>query len=266
MAVRRLFFVSMLAVLALAGHPEPRVRRLVFDALRRRKLRRSVPISAGDLAFEDEFERRSTREHRSAGWAMALPGSSSTWAGRRISSRDTTSGTFELGDSNVTTFMANLILGVPVGGQTGGGVRPYVVGGVGLLRSNISGQHVFQRSHVERFRHRTRRRTSRLLQRSRWLTRRHSLLPPAAGQRTRHRRPRSRARQLQFLACIDWRDVPLRQLTNLNSSRTAFEPCATGIIIAISAVTLHLAPLASNTQCRKRHSAPRVLDERPPLS
>ncbi len=52
-------------------------------------------------------------------------------------------GTFAVGDSNVTTFMGNLILGVPVGGQTGGGVRPYVVGGAGLLRSNISGSTFF---------------------------------------------------------------------------------------------------------------------------
>ena len=40
-------------------------------------------------------------------------------------------------DSNVTTLMANAILGIPVGGQTGGGVRPYVVGGVGLIRTNV---------------------------------------------------------------------------------------------------------------------------------
>ena len=40
-------------------------------------------------------------------------------------------------DSNVTTLMANAIIGVPVGGQTGGGVRPYVVGGVGLIRTNV---------------------------------------------------------------------------------------------------------------------------------
>ena len=39
--------------------------------------------------------------------------------------------------------MGNLVLGVPVGGQTGGGVRPYVVGGAGLLRSNISGSTFF---------------------------------------------------------------------------------------------------------------------------
>jgi opacity protein-like surface antigen len=40
-------------------------------------------------------------------------------------------------DSNVTTLTANAIIGIPIGGTTGGSVRPYVVGGVGLIRSNL---------------------------------------------------------------------------------------------------------------------------------
>ncbi len=39
-------------------------------------------------------------------------------------------------DSNVTTLTGNIIVGAPVGGH-GGSVRPYVVGGVGLIRSNV---------------------------------------------------------------------------------------------------------------------------------
>jgi opacity protein-like surface antigen len=40
-------------------------------------------------------------------------------------------------DGNVTSFMGNVIIGIPIGGQTGGGVRPYVSGGAGLLRSRL---------------------------------------------------------------------------------------------------------------------------------
>lgn len=40
--------------------------------------------------------------------------------------------------SNVTTFMVNALVGVPVGGTTGGGFRPYFSGGLGLLQSNIT--------------------------------------------------------------------------------------------------------------------------------
>jgi opacity protein-like surface antigen len=41
-------------------------------------------------------------------------------------------------DSNVTTFMGNLIIGAPIGGQHGFGVRPFAVGGVGLLRGSVT--------------------------------------------------------------------------------------------------------------------------------
>src|SRR5687768_7582643 len=41
------------------------------------------------------------------------------------------------GDSNVTSVMANILIGVPIGGQTGGGVRPYVAAGAGLLQTRI---------------------------------------------------------------------------------------------------------------------------------
>jgi opacity protein-like surface antigen len=40
--------------------------------------------------------------------------------------------------SNVTTFMVNALVGVPVGGTTGGGFRPYLSGGLGLMQSNIT--------------------------------------------------------------------------------------------------------------------------------
>jgi opacity protein-like surface antigen len=43
----------------------------------------------------------------------------------------------DFGDNNVTTLMANAIIGVPVGGQAGAGIRPYGVGGIGLFREQI---------------------------------------------------------------------------------------------------------------------------------
>lgn len=42
-------------------------------------------------------------------------------------------------NSNVTSFMANLLVGVPIGGQTGGGVRPFLSGGLGVLQTNVQG-------------------------------------------------------------------------------------------------------------------------------
>jgi len=46
-------------------------------------------------------------------------------------------GNFEFGDSNLTTLMGNVLLGVPIGGQHGVGFRPYAVGGVGIIKSRI---------------------------------------------------------------------------------------------------------------------------------
>jgi hypothetical protein len=41
--------------------------------------------------------------------------------------------------SNVTTIMANAVVGIPIGGQLGAGFRPYVSGGLGLLKQNVAG-------------------------------------------------------------------------------------------------------------------------------
>ena len=41
-------------------------------------------------------------------------------------------------DSSLQTLMGNLVVGIPVGGTTGPGVRPYAVGGIGLMRANLS--------------------------------------------------------------------------------------------------------------------------------
>jgi hypothetical protein len=46
-------------------------------------------------------------------------------------------------DSNVTTLMGNLVIGAPFGGTAGPGVRPYVSGGAGLLRSRIDPGDLF---------------------------------------------------------------------------------------------------------------------------
>ena len=46
-------------------------------------------------------------------------------------------------DSNVTTFMVNLIVGAPVGGTSGGGFRPYFSGGFGLMQSSVTDAESF---------------------------------------------------------------------------------------------------------------------------
>jgi opacity protein-like surface antigen len=45
----------------------------------------------------------------------------------------------DFGNNTVLNLMGNLIVGVPVGGTSGKGIRPYVVGGIGLIRTQIDG-------------------------------------------------------------------------------------------------------------------------------
>jgi len=45
----------------------------------------------------------------------------------------------DLGSNNAITAMGNFILGVPIGGTHGAGVRPFVSAGVGLMRTHIEG-------------------------------------------------------------------------------------------------------------------------------
>ena len=41
--------------------------------------------------------------------------------------------------SNLITAMPSLVIGIPVGGQHGAGIRPYFTAGLGLLRTQIDG-------------------------------------------------------------------------------------------------------------------------------
>jgi hypothetical protein len=50
----------------------------------------------------------------------------------------------DFGSNTVMTLMGNAILGIPVGGTRGPGVRPYIVGGVGLVRTQIDGGSLVQ--------------------------------------------------------------------------------------------------------------------------
>ena len=45
----------------------------------------------------------------------------------------------DFGNNTVMSLMGNVIVGVPVGGTHGAGVRPYVSAGAGLLRTQIDG-------------------------------------------------------------------------------------------------------------------------------
>lgn len=47
-------------------------------------------------------------------------------------------------NSSITTLMGNVIIGVPIGGTSGAGVRPYVTGGIGLMRGSVQFENLFE--------------------------------------------------------------------------------------------------------------------------
>ena len=94
--------------------------------------------------FDDEFERRVTYG-ASLGWMgngiagfEVDFGYSPNFFENTLGSRD-----FDWGESNVTTLMGNIVLGAPIGGQLGPGVRPYGTAGLGLIRASASGSNFF---------------------------------------------------------------------------------------------------------------------------
>jgi opacity protein-like surface antigen len=138
MSLRRLFITSALAIVVVGAAPTKASADWLLTPFIGVNWGGSAGLTdfAGD--FEEEFERK-----------MNL-GASLSWMGAGVigfevdfgfapNFFENTSGDgdFEFGDSNVTTLMANVKLGAPIGGQTGGGIRPYASGGVGLIKSRI---------------------------------------------------------------------------------------------------------------------------------
>ena len=95
-------------------------------------------VSAGGT-FSDEFEKKINYGFSLAGMGAGALGFEIDFGYSPNFFEGGTLGTgFDLvNDSNVTTLTANAIIGIPIGGQSGAGIRPYVVGGVGLIRSNL---------------------------------------------------------------------------------------------------------------------------------
>jgi opacity protein-like surface antigen len=94
--------------------------------------------------FDDEFERRVTYG-ASLGWMGAGIAGFEIDFGRSPNFFENTLGSadFDWGESNVTTFMGSVVLGAPVGGQSGPGFRPYAAAGLGLIRASATGSNFF---------------------------------------------------------------------------------------------------------------------------
>ena len=138
MALRKFAITSVLALMVFVAAPAKASADWLFTPFFGMNWGGTAEFTdfAGD--FEDEFEQK-MNFGASLSWMGAGAFGFEVDFGYSPNFFQNTTGDddFEFGDSNVTTLMANLKVGAPFGGQTGGGIRPYASGGLGLIKSRI---------------------------------------------------------------------------------------------------------------------------------
>ena len=138
MSLRKFIIAASLVLISSAAAPAKASADWLFTPFIGANWGGSATFDDGFADFEDEFERK-VNFGASLGWMGAGIagfeidfGYSPNFFQNTVGDED-----FEFGDSNVTTLMANVVLGAPIGGQTGMGIRPFAVGGVGIIKSQI---------------------------------------------------------------------------------------------------------------------------------
>ena len=138
MMFRKVVLASFLAIAVSAAAPAKASADWLFTPFIGLNWGASVTFNDEFGDIDDEFEKRGTY------------GASLAWMGAGIAGFEIDFGyspnffeltegdaDFDYGDNNLTTLMANLTLGAPIGGQSGIGLRPYASGGVGIIRTRI---------------------------------------------------------------------------------------------------------------------------------
>jgi opacity protein-like surface antigen len=143
MSVRKLLAVGALAALVSFVNPARASADWLFTPFIGANFGGNADFGDFD-DFDDEFEKR-VDFGASLGWMGAgILGFEADFGWSPNFFEETRGeGNFEFGDNNVTTLMANLLVGAPVGGQSGPGIRPYGTAGLGLIRSRIDGGGLF---------------------------------------------------------------------------------------------------------------------------
>jgi opacity protein-like surface antigen len=138
MSLRKLVVTSALALVVIAGAPAKASADWLFTPYIGWNWGGSAGFSDFLGDFEDEFERRMNFGGSLAYMGGGIVGFEVDFGFSPNFFENTTGDEdFAFGDSNVTTLMGNVTVGAPFGGQTGGGVRPYASGGLGLIKSRI---------------------------------------------------------------------------------------------------------------------------------
>jgi opacity protein-like surface antigen len=135
MSLRKLFVTASLALIAWTAAPAKASADWIFTPFIGSTFGGSANVGGGDDdTFKNEFERK-----LNYGASLAFVGSGALgfeldfgYSPNFFRTDSGDSGIDFVGDGNVTTAMANLVIGAPHGG-----IRPYVSGGVGLIKSKV---------------------------------------------------------------------------------------------------------------------------------
>jgi hypothetical protein len=139
MALRRLLMTGCLVLMVNVVTPTKASADWLFTPFIGMNWGSSVTFNDVFGDREDEFEKR-VNFGASLAWMGAGVAGFEVDFGYAPNFFESTEGDadFDYGDNNLTTVMANLVLGAPIGGQSGAGIRPYASGGVGIIRSRIN--------------------------------------------------------------------------------------------------------------------------------
>jgi hypothetical protein len=137
MSVRKFFIVASLVLITTVATPTKASADWLFTPFFGWNW--GGTANFGDFPdFEDRFEQR-VNFGASFGWMGAGVIGWEFDFGYSPNFFENTAGSddFEFGDSNVTSLMGNVVIGIPLGGQKGVGFRPYGTGGLGIIKSRI---------------------------------------------------------------------------------------------------------------------------------
>jgi opacity protein-like surface antigen len=138
MSLRKFFISSCLALVTIVAAPKQAAADWLFTPWVGLNWGTTIDFNGTLGDFEDELEKR-TSFGASLAWMGAGAIGFELDFGYTPNFFESTEGddNFDYGDSNLTTLMANVTVGIPIGGQSGLGIRPYASGGLGIIRSKL---------------------------------------------------------------------------------------------------------------------------------
>lgn len=137
-AVRKVFITAAMVIMVAGAAPAKASADWLFTPFVGINWGGSAKFNESGADFEDKFERKSDFGASLAWMGAGILGFELDFGYSPNFFQETTGDTnFGYGDSNVTTFMGNVVVGAPIGGTSGKSFRPYASGGVGIIRTKI---------------------------------------------------------------------------------------------------------------------------------